>query len=295
MDKISVNMPSFGTAVEVEHQVKNKIKKNFTNYAGVFIGAFIMFAVIVIVTTDITFTSFKDLAALGLDFFLLLFCSYSMYVNCSDSGMRSGLINKNYLDALSKFEEHKQTILAKGYQAVLPDFCHKYIEDELRHSRLEILGAVGITYESYMNYITLSDADVDKLSLSETQIKSIKKANSIKPIKLTPEMIMKRGRGSSKRAPLGIKPENKKLLVFGYKFLTTFCVALMLILVVIDIGAKPAMTVFAECTIRLLSIVMNGFTGYKFGYENIVFDTVGYISDQTDLMRQVINYAESKI
>ena len=39
--------------------------------------------------------------------------------------------------------------------------------------------------------------------------------------------------------------------------------------------------------------VMNGFTGYKFGYENIVFDTVNYMDDQTDLMEQAMQYFDS--
>jgi hypothetical protein len=38
---------------------------------------------------------------------------------------------------------------------------------------------------------------------------------------------------------------------------------------------------------------MSGFTGYKFGFENIVFDTVDYINDQTDLMRQFLNFSEN--
>ena len=36
--------------------------------------------------------------------------------------------------------------------------------------------------------------------------------------------------------------------------------------------------------------VMNAFTGYKFGFENIVFDTANYINDQTDLMEQALQF-----
>ena len=90
-----------------------------------------MFAVVVIVTTDISFASFEEVKALGLDFFLLFFCSYSMYVNCADSGMRSGLISKTYLEASNLFEELKHKILTNGMQAFLPSFCKHYIEEEL--------------------------------------------------------------------------------------------------------------------------------------------------------------------
>jgi hypothetical protein len=300
MEKISTGTTTSASKVEelvlTGNELKNKIKKSFFNYAGIFIGIFLMFAVVVIVTTDISFASFEEVKALGLDFFLLFFCSYSMYVNCSDSGMRNGLTSKTYFDATNKFEELKQKILSNDLQAFLPSFCKHYIENELRTSRLEVLGVVGITYEEYLSkYVTLGTEDIDKLEgISESQKKAIKQANRIKPIKLTPEMIMKQGRGSSRRSPLSISPKTKKAFVFTYKIVTMLLVSLMVILVIIKNGDKTFWEVFTACIIRLLTVIMNGFSGYKFGYENIVFDTVNFMTDQTDLMRQMIHFAETK-
>lgn len=296
MEKIPVNATKMEETFLEVHALKNRIKKGFFNYAGIFIGIFLMFAVVVIVTTDISFASLDELKALGLDFFLLFFCSYSMYVNCSDSGMRNGLISKTYIESSSQFEELKHKILSNGLQTFLPNFCKDYIEEELKTSRLEVLGVVGITYEEYLKkYVTLGPSEIDELEgVSESQKKAIKRANSIKPIRLTPEMIMKRGRGFGRRSPLSISPKTKKAFVFTYKIVTMLLVSLMLILVIIKNGDKPFWAVFTSCVIRLLTVVMNGFSGYKFGYENIVFDTVNYMDDQTDLLRQVINYAEAK-
>lgn len=284
----------FEEFVATENQVKNKLKKGFLNYAGVFVGAFLMFAVVVIVTTDISLTSFEEMAALGLDFFLLLFCSYSMYINCSDSGMRIGLSSKLYIDALNMFETYKKSIVERRLQALLPEFCRHYIEDELRSSRLELLTVVGISYDSYLNeYISMDAEDIDaRAELSKVQREAIKKANTVKPIKLTSEMIMKRARGSYRRSPLGLKPESKKYINFGFKFVTTFLVALVMSMIVLDVVVEPTWVIFASVMLKLLAVVMNGFGGYKFGYENIVFDTVNYMSDQVDLMRQFIQYAD---
>ena len=52
------------------------------------------------------------------------------------------------------------------------------------------------------------------------------------------------------------------------------------------------MGTFAECILKLFPIVLNGFTGYQSGYNNIVVDTVNYMNDQADLMRQLIHYVE---
>ena len=302
MEKINISTPrsdtstsnAFEDAVALENTVKKKITKGFANYAGIFVGVFLMFAVIVIVTTDISLTSFEQVAALGLDFFLLLFCSYSMYINCSDSGMRAGLANKGYIDTLAVFEEHKKTIVERRMQVRLPEFCRHYIEEELKNSRMDVLVIVGLSYDIYKEkYMSMDKGSVKALTeLSEVQKEAVIKANAITPVKLTPEMIMKRGRGSYRTSPLGVKPETKKMLNFGGKFLTTFLVSLMMVIMVFDVVIEPTWAIVASCVLKLLAVVMNGFGGYKFGYENIVFDTVNYINDQTDLMRQAIQYIE---
>lgn len=302
MEKINITTPrsdtssgnAFVDAVVLENKVKKKITKGFANYAGIFVGVFLMFAVIVIVTTDISLTSFERVAALGLDFFLLLFCSYSMYINCSDSGMRAGLANKGYIDTLAVFEEHKKTIVERRMQVRLPEFCRHYIEEELKNSRMDVLVIVGLSYDIYKEkYMSMDKEKVKALTeLSEVQKEAVIKANAITPVKLTPEMIMKRGRGSYRTSPLGVKPETKKMLNFGGKFLTTFLVSLMMVIMVFDVVIEPTWAIVASCVLKLLAVVMNGFGGYKFGYENIVFDTVNYINDQTDLMRQAIQYIE---
>ena len=301
MEKININTSTdnttrgnvFEEAVTLENKVKKKITKGFANYAGIFVGVFLMFAVIVIVTTDITLTSFEQVAALGLDFFLLLFCSYSMYINCSDSGMRAGLVNKSYVDALAVFEEHKKSIVERRMQVRLSEFCRHYIEEELKNSRMDILAIVGLSYDTYTKeYMSKDKSDILKSELSTVQKEAIIKANAITPVKLTPEMIMKRGRGSNRSSPLGVKPETKKMLNFGGKFVTTFLVSLMMVVMVFNVVVEPTWAIVASCVLKLLAVAINGFGGYKFGFENIVFDTVNYINDQTDLMRQAIQYIE---
>lgn len=285
----------FEDGITIENQVKNKIKKGFLSYAGVFIGVLLMFTVVVIVTTDISITSFEDKAALGLDFFLLFFCSYSMYINCSDSGMRAGIASNTYIDALAAFEKQKQVIVDRKLQDVLPDFCRKYIADELRKSRTEILTVVGISYERYLDeFLSVDDASVDVMTdISKSQREAIKKANAIKPIKLTPEMITKCCRGSYRRSPLGLTPQSKKTIKFSVKFATSFFIALVMVMMALEVVIEQNWIMLASYIPKLLAVAMNGFTGYKFGYENIVFDTVNYMSDQIDLMRQAVNYADS--
>lgn len=286
---------AFEQAVVSEHNQKKKVAKSLLNNAGIFVGVFLIFAVIVIVTTDIRITSFEQIAALGLDFFLLLFCSYSMYVNASDSGMRHGLQSDLYLDSLDRFSTKKKTIIDAQRQTRLHEFCRYYIDDELKNARMSVLAVVGFSYKEYRKkWLGLDEETIENdPKLSKVQKTALIKANAIKPVKLTPEMIMKRGRGSSRRAPLGTKPETKKSINFGVKFGSTFLISLVMSIIVLDMVVEPTWVIFASCMLKLLAVVMNGFTGYKFGYENIVFDTVNYMDDQTDLMNQAMQYFDA--
>lgn len=63
-------------------------------------------------------------------------------------------------------------------------------------------------------------------------------------------------------------------------------------IIVLEAVVEPTWVLIATCCLKLMAVVINGFNGYKFGYENIVFDTVNYMSDQTDLMTQAVQYVE---
>lgn len=298
MEKIATEknskQESFEESIVLEHYQKKKLAKGLLNSAGVLVGMFLMFAVIVITTTDIRIVSFDQIAALSLDFFLLLFVSYSMYVTSTDSGMRSGLQSDLYKNALNTFESRKKSIVEAKQQTRLHEFCLYYINEELKNSRMNILAVVGFSYEEYMaKWVMLDKEAIEKnTTLTKVQKKAIISANTIRPVKLTPEMIMKRGRGSSRRAPLGTKPETKKKINFGAKFAISFLIAGIMSIIALDMAEEPSWVMFASCLLKLLSVVMNGVQGYKFGYENIVFDTADYITDQTDLMEQFIQYFE---
>ena len=219
-----------------------------------------------------------------------------MYINCSDSGMRFGLRNDLYLDAVDKFEEKKKEIIGKNYQGRLHEFCWYYINKELENTKMNILAVVGFDYQTYINkWLALTDKQIMALEyLTKPQKEAIIKANAVVPIKLTPEMIMKRGRKTGKRGALGIDPGTKKKINFGMKFISSVFTSLCMTLIIVDFVIEPTWIMFVSCTLRLMIVIINGFSGYKFGYENIVYDTANYMSDQTDLMEQALQYCDGK-
>jgi hypothetical protein len=271
------------------------ISRELLNNAGVYFSIFIVFAVIVIATTDISVSSFSDMAALGLDFFLLLFLSESMYINCSDSGMRHGQLTQIYIDAQERYEQIKKKATDIKYYPHLYTFCSKYVEDELRAARTFILQSVGISYEEYeAQYLGKSESHVrSSWGPSGPQKTAIVKANAMVSAELTPEMLLRKGKGYKRQSPLGMRPETKKNLNFFFKFVEKFVITLGISVIVLDVVAEPSWVLFASVCMKLISVALSGFGGYKFGYDNIVIDTVEFMNDQSYLLEQAVQFADN--
>lgn len=276
-------------------ETKKRIAKGLINYGGILVSVCLMFAVIMIVTTDVKVASVKDLADLGMDFFLLLFCAYASYVSCADSGTRAGLTSEIYTDTLKTFYEWKEKIVNGKMQGRLAEFCRDYILTDLKDVRMSYIAVVGLSYEQYEDkYTSMDDEEIDALpNLSKAQKKAIKKANGTKPINLRPECIMRHGKGAAHRSPLDMSPETRKNINFGVKFVQTSLVAFGMSIIALDLVSDPSWAVFATVCLKLVSVIYNCFSGYRIGFGNIVVDSVDYMNAQIDLMRQAIQYIES--
>lgn len=284
----------FEKIILAEQSFKRKLANSFLDIAGTCVSLFIILAVILITTTDIHLCTFEDFAGFTIDFFLLLTCAYAMYVNSADSGSRAGLRTDTYKKQNEAFEAKKRAIIDGKLQSRLPEFCRYFVETELENARNSILAVIGFPLEEYNTvWIGKSAEEVNASDLSAMQKRAVIEANALEPVKLTPEMIMKRGRGNSRRAPLGTTPEKKRTMNFVIRFFMTFLTTIVTSMIALEAVTDPTWTVIVTCVVKLLTIVLNGAMGYKFGYENKVVDTVGYMEDQEDLMRQAMEYFEA--
>lgn len=274
---------------------RKKITRSIMNNLGFVTAAFLVFAVIVIMTTDISIASFTDLSSLGLDFFLLLFCSYSMYVCCADSGTKAGLSTSIYAEITAKYDAIKKRILESHMQTRMGEFCTHYIAEELKNTKMTMLAPVGLSYDEYLEkYLQLDGESVDAMpNLTTSQKNAIKKANKVKPVRLTPEMILRKDRSAHRRSPLEVNPTKKKNIAFGMKFVRICVLSVFMSMIALEVIAEPSWIIFASVCLKLVSVIVNGFAGYGTGYDNIVVDTVNYMNGQIDLMQQAIQYIEA--
>lgn len=272
---------------------RTKLSKFVFSNARILVMAFILFAVVVVMTTDIRFITISSLRDLGLEFFVLLFGSYGMYICCTDGGIQRGYSTDVYKTAVDRFQNYKDRV-EDNYLDRMDEFCQHYIDEELKKARMQYLALVCITYEDYLDkYVMLGKVEVDKLDLTSSQKKAIKKANKVRRIKLTPERIMTQGKAVHTRSPLAATPFVIKNLVMSAKIgkmsFTTICMAL----IACEILIEPSWAVFAEVCLKLAGIIINGAGGNKDGYNYIAVHTVNYMNAQSTLMQRAIQYADS--
>ena len=126
---------------------RRKLSQYLMSNARTLMIAFILFSVIVIMTTDIKLASISSLKDIGLEFFLLLFASYAMYVCCADGGTSAGLSTDVYKGAVNRFTDLKNQILENARYSRLNEFCAYYIAEELKKTRTQYLIVASINYE----------------------------------------------------------------------------------------------------------------------------------------------------
>lgn len=275
---------------------RKKISQYIFANARTLLIVFILFAVVVVMTTDIKFITVSSIKDIGLEFFLLLFASYAMYVCCADGGTSAGYATDAYKASVERFTDLKGQILENSRYSRMNEFCAYYIAEELKKSRMQYLIVASIKYEDYLdNYAKLSRREIKKRTeLTELQKKAIIRANRVRQIRFTPDMMTTmQGKSAFARFVLYVTPKAQRTFAFSTKFVKMSFLAVCMSLIALKVVLEPSWTVFAEVCMKLVTVVINGFDGRTTGYNNITVDTVNYTNAQSDLMYQAIQYIDS--
>ena len=259
-----------------------------------FLMAFILCTVIVVTTTDIRLVTISNLTDLGLEFFVLFFCSYGMYVCNIDGGVKEGSSTEEYKNAVATSAALKTKIETTCLDK-MGDFCTYYVLEELKRTKMQYLSIACIPYDVYIEkYAKLGNNDIDALTeLTSLQKKRIKKANKVKPIKLTPEMILSEGKLWHNRSALSLTPGVMKAIGLSIKIFKLSFRCLCIPLIAFDLIMDPSWTVFAGVCLKLFTVGLNGFDGHKDGV-NIATYTVNYMNAKCGLMQEALLYATTK-
>ena len=207
---------------------------------------------------------------------------YTMYANAKDYGMKSAKTYKSYTAAVERNNTLKDKIISQKMRSKLPDFCTKYIADELAESRDNILSPVGISLQDFNEtYIKMTDAETASL-LNEEQADAVKEAKKLKPIRISSVDLMARV-SLNRKMPLGVDPAKKHRALSITKFV--FCIvsavtagAIMLEYINFSFASVVAIV------LQLLPGFVNMYFGFKRGFDRIAVDSVEYLEAKSDIL-----------
>ena len=288
-----------GSAINVVNHKTKRAMRSLISYGGLVLSMVIVIVFIVAMTTKMHSVPPEDIGAYAGDIIMtwLIYCvcASMTYIASSDSGLRAGKLVPDYGKSMDRYAELRKHVVDKKYQAYASEFCQKLCKEEQISTRTMILSNFGITYDQYVaNY---EGKDREQLmkeysNLTKLQIKSICKANAVEQIGLTPEMLMRVGDRAGKREFLGMNPNKKKSLTYVASITRITLVSAVMAFLVVDMILEPTWATFAESIIKALMITVQGFMGYKFGYDHITITCAEYAEAQADLLQNLIYYCE---
>lgn len=282
--------------LEIIPTEKKKLTQYILGNARTFLIVFILFTVVVVMTTDIRLVTISSIRDIGLEFLILLFSSYAMYICCADGGMSAGYATDAFKESKERFVGLKNKLLENNRYSRMNEFCSYYIAEDLKKTRVQYLLMASIKYDEYLEkYSNLNRTEIKAIpELTKIQKKAIVKANKVKQIRLTPDMITTmQGKSTFTRFILSITPKTQKNVTFSKKFLRMSVTSIAMSLIALQVILEPSWTVFAEVCMKLVTVVINGFDGRNVGYNNVTIDTVNYTNAQSDLMHQAIQYLDA--
>ena len=253
---------------------------------GYFIAAVILLVVIVVMTTDIRAITVQNVKDLSLSMFVLIFCSYYMYVNMYKSGMIAGEKMEIYKDVCRSYDNIRVEIITQDTQKELSQFCRDYVKRELQDRIEEVLMPASVSLVEYEEYKHLEEEDLKEKGLSKLQLHRVKMANKIRPIKLTPEMLCKQGRVPIKRGAMHVQPHKRRKSDYIAQFVSTALTSGAMGFIVFEVFVNPSWSTVCAVTFKVLTVAITGHAGYMRGYDNIVTDTVLFTQDQIDFLKQ---------
>lgn len=205
-----------------------------------------------------------------------------------NNGLRVGKKDEIYLAAHSEYEEMMKRI---GEDTVgIDEFCDECVETEFVRAKKRLLINAGISYEKYQ-----SEYEGKKwwqIKLPWVKRKWVVKANKLKRILLTPEMILLDDVSMSEREgmPLSRAEKLKRRIKTSMAMTVLFgCFTVSILLEYVE-GINSAVVIYTF--LKLVGLLWNGAKGYMTGISSFTEDAVEYLKVQVWYQARYIGWRD---
>jgi len=251
--------------------------------------SYILAAFAIIFLMTVIYTRMDLGGVIDSDFYIkliLILLSYDiMYLSMRHSGRDNGAQEKIYINTAEIFER-TETYIRKKLLSLLNEWCPKYLKAELETAKTNELTKVGITYDEYLEkYADMEAKEIIKLPLKSRKKKAIIKANKMRELKLTVDMLLSSNNGgSSRRHPLGLTDSQMSFINAANCFIPKTIFGIFSASVVIQMMIDPSAGTIIYGFMNLFAIIIMGVKGYDHGYRNKAEDSVKYMKRQMNYL-----------
>jgi hypothetical protein len=280
----SLNDTEFYTGMasitETGRKTAKTVLKNFSSIVAIFA----MVVLITLIFADVAVApAFTWQWATKLVLYLVIM--YVLFFSMQTTGLQDGRAQPVYNTVMKKYEELREGVRTDHELETLQEWCDLYIEQELRAARTKLLRHASMTYKMFEEKYIDPEVPLPKcLSLKKRM--AIRKARRLRPVVLTPDMLLNCGSLVVGRSPLGPNPGTWRALRSARALIPRtvmlFLVTDMAISVIADPSWETVVMGIMMCFVGLLC----AYQGYDSGFKNIVEDTVNYVQRQINLLSQ---------
>jgi hypothetical protein len=290
---------------------KRKGSRNFWKTMPILISTAIVVLTISLIWTDIRIADLLTLRfAADLIAFLLLF--YMMFFTLQDSGNNNGKRDPEYVEVQTEYRKQRKDVRDEGAELDIPEFCEFYTKKELRDLRSRILLNANIRYDEWereyedldelvllvplrsrkferkLRDDTISSENIEKLrtirKLSPRKKAAVIKACLLKPINVTPDMMMLDDGENVSRSPVAEKSIKRKQ---AQKDIFALCRITIMMICAISITGEfivdTSISTLIFGLVKLVSLAVTGYRGYVTGFTMYTEYGVRRLNDQINL------------
>lgn len=266
-----------------------KVAKGLLKNLSTIIAVIAMIVLITLVFADVSVnTTFGWRWAVKLVFYSLLM--YVLFFSMQSTGQQDGRLQKIYTDLLSKYEGLRRQVQSDKDFESLQSWCDHYIEFELRQAKTRLLRSASIPYALFEEKYK-DDQYPPPRSLPWKKRVAIRKARRMKPIHLTPDMLLSCGTLKVSRAPLGLAPGTKRMIRSIFNMLPRTILIFLVVDSTVSVISQPTIETFVSGIMMCFVGAMCAHQGYESGFKNIVEDTALYVERQINLLTQFVMWS----
>lgn len=221
----------------------------------------------------------------------LLYCV--MQFSMQENGRKNGALDPAFREAQRKYRAVRDRLLDSGVSG-LEALCIEYAKEELRFARSARLSRIGLDLDTWQRHYSSLDRKAlrakdlttpdGKRPLSRLERRVILATNRMRPIKLTPSMLLLENGSYLSRDVIAQNPEKKLVLTSACQALTTVVAGCFTASILVEVVAAPTVATFVYCLIKLFCLLWRGAMGYSAGHKSICRDAVAYHSSRTSIL-----------